>query len=66
MPTCADTMSLPPDERLRQVAAILATGILRLRQRAALLSEKPPEILENSASNRLAIPPETRLSVPVG
>ena len=66
MSKCADTTPLSPDERLREVAAILATGILRLHQRAALPSEKLPENLETLVPNGLAIPPETRLSVPVG
>ncbi len=32
MPNCADTTHLSPEERLCQVAAILATGVLRHRQ----------------------------------
>lgn len=43
MPDCADTARLSPDERLRKAAAILATGVLRLRQRAALPPEKGTE-----------------------
>ena len=66
MPKCADTAPLSPDERLSEVAAILATGILRLRQRAALPSEIPLENTDKCLPDRLAIPPKTRLSVPVG
>ena len=42
---------LTPEERLEEVAAILATGLLRLRDRAALGgSSAMPETLENPAS----------------
>lgn len=63
MSLCADTARLAPDERLREIASILATAVLRLRQRAAL---PPAENVENPVSAGLAIPPETRLSVRVG
>ena len=66
MPKCADTTSLSPGERVREVAAILATGILRLRPRAALPSGKELEIPEKCSGDSLAIPPETRLSVRAG
>jgi hypothetical protein len=64
------TSTLSPDERLREVAAILAAGVARLRLRAALPgsggdgpgSEKPPE----SAPNCLEVSAETRLSVHSG
>ena len=36
MPNCADPARPLPDTRLCEVAAILATAILRLRNRAAL------------------------------
>jgi len=62
----ADSARPLPDERLREVAAILATGILRLRQRAALPTGKQPENPGKRRPDGLAIPPETRLSVRVG
>jgi hypothetical protein len=66
MPNCADTTRVSPDERLREIAAILATAVLRLRQRAALPAEKQPENPETCRPDGLAIPRETRLSVRVG
>lgn len=66
MPSSADTTRLSPDARLREMATILATAVLRLRQRAALPTEKQPENQENYRPDGLAIPWETRLSVRVG
>lgn len=66
MTNCADTARLSPDERLREAAAILAAGVLRLRQRAALPPEKAPEIAAGSSPDGLEVPAETRLSVRVG
>ena len=54
----------PPDQRLAEVARILATGILRLRARVALPTADPaPEKLTNSPPPSLDLPPETVLSV---
>lgn len=36
MQPCADTTSTTPEQRLREIAGILATGILRLHACAAL------------------------------
>lgn len=66
MPDCANTTRPSPEERLSDVAAILAIGILRLRQRATLPTEEQPENPENLPPDGLAIPRETRLSVRVG
>lgn len=55
MSNCADDTRLAQDERLREVASILAAGILRLRGRAAL----PPE----SDRENPAIPPPEGLEV---
>jgi hypothetical protein len=60
-----DTQS--PDQRLREVAGILAGAVVRLRLRAALPggdagAEKPPE----SVSNCLEVPSESMLSVHPG
>jgi len=52
---------LTPNERLSEVANILATGILRLHTRAAL--PDTPKNLSNSTSPRLELPDETVLSV---
>ena len=55
MPYCADTACLSPEERLREVAVILATAVLRFRQRAALPIEKQPDNSGNNPSDGLAI-----------
>ena len=54
---------LTPEERRRQVAAILATGVIRLRRAATLadFGEFSP-----SRDTRLEVVSETRLSVSVG
>jgi|GEM_PF-1773061 len=52
-----------PDERLAEMAAVLATGLLRLNQRAGLPAKespenpprKPPEGLELSDRPRLSV-----------
>src|SRR5262249_18279353 len=62
--------TLAPAERFRQVARLLAPGLLRLRDRPAdplgpdtsAAREKPPE----SAASRLELCPDTRLSVHTG
>ena len=58
MPTCADAALLTPDEHLREVAYILAAGVLRLRQRGALptddVQKKPSEL---SAAGLCAMSP---------
>lgn len=63
---CADSARLLPDGRLREAAAILAAGILRLRQRAALPAENAPENPAKQPPDGLEVPAETRLSVRVG
>ena len=54
-------------DRLREIAGILAAGILRLRCRAALRSESASSAdqkkLPDSSPNCLELSPETRLSV---
>ena len=54
-PTDPDSMT--SEQRLAEIAQILAAGILRLHQRAALPA---PEIPSDSASNRLADGAKTR------
>jgi hypothetical protein len=51
------------DQRLRELAAILATGILRLHARAALPTPEKPE---NPRPNCLEVRAETVPSVPHG
>jgi hypothetical protein len=55
------------DDRLREIAGILAAGILRLRCRAALPrtpdTTAGPKNLPDSSLNRLELPRESRLSV---
>jgi hypothetical protein len=58
---------LSPEERLTEIAAILATGILRLHAQAALSSaESHLEISRDSGHERLDLPAETVLSVHSG
>ncbi|MEX0678375.1 MAG: hypothetical protein WD063_14940 [Pirellulales bacterium] len=66
MPNCADTARLSPDERLREAAAILASGVLRLRQRAALPPEKTLKNPAELPAAGLEVPDETVLSVHTG
>jgi hypothetical protein len=55
---------LTPDQRLSEVADILAVGVLRLRMRAAVLgSDSDPGILPESTRPRLEVFDETVLSV---
>lgn len=66
MSNCADPTRLSPDERLREVADILAAGVLRLRQRSALSPENAQINLAESSPAGLEVPARTRLSVRVG
>ena len=58
-----DPAELTPDERLRELGALLAAGVLRMRQRRVLASEslqqEPPEtapkVLELSGTSRLSV-----------
>jgi hypothetical protein len=65
-----DPARMTPDERLREIAAILAAGILRLRSRAALPADSGqhsgPENLPETGPDRLEVPGETVLSVQNG
>ena len=56
MSNCADPARLSPDERLREAAAILAAGVLRLRQRAALPAENGRKNLAESSPDGLEFP----------
>jgi hypothetical protein len=61
---------LTENERFRQIARILAGGVLRLRARAALptaaTQRNGPQILSESGVNGLEVPPETVLTVHAG
>jgi hypothetical protein len=65
-----DPSLLTLDERRREVAAILAAGLLRLRARAALPTDPGqvpgPENLPETGPDCLEVPAETVLSVHTG
>lgn len=63
---CADAARLTPDERLREVASILAIGVLRLRQRAALPTDDARKKPSELPAAGLEVPDETVLSVHTG
>jgi hypothetical protein len=66
MPDCATAARLSPDDRLREIATILASGILRLRQRAALPTEDALENPAELSAAGLEVSDETVLSVHTG
>ena len=66
MSNCADTARLSPDERLREAAAILAIGVLRLRRRVAMHTENALENPAKLSPEGLEVPNETVLSVHAG
>jgi hypothetical protein len=59
-----DPVNMTPDERLAEVAAIFAEGVLRLRRRGAIptprLAVIHPVEFGESAANGLEVPSETR------
>lgn len=62
-----DPAKMTPEQRVEEVAAILAAGVLRLRARAALPPPAAPsEIPSDSGRNGLDDAPETRLHGPHG
>jgi hypothetical protein len=61
-----DPSLMTPDERRREVAAILAAGLRRLRDRSALTSEPASENPPDTAETPLEAVPENPLSVHVG
>jgi hypothetical protein len=64
-----DPAQMTPDERRREVAAILAFGLCRLRDRHALEARPEQTILESpseAAKTPLEAAPENPLSVNVG
>ena len=67
MRSIEEPASLTSDERLSEVASILAEGILRLHARAALSGDSPiPKILPDSGPSCLEVPADTVLSVHSG
>jgi hypothetical protein len=60
-----DLVNMTPEERLAEIAAIFAEGVLRLRRRGAVPGPKLTVIhrveSEQSAANGLEVPSETRL-----
>jgi hypothetical protein len=64
-----DQRDMTENDRLREIARILAAGVLRLRARVALPPAVPPpapQILPETGPNCLEVPPETVLSVHTG
>ncbi len=59
----ADPLELTPDERLRQLAKLLAGGVLRLLARDGADTHPAAEKPQNSGQNSLEVPVETRLTV---
>jgi hypothetical protein len=58
----ADAAPLTPEERFRKVAAILASSVLRLRQRGALPPDETPRKVSQFPEAGLEVPDETVLS----
>jgi hypothetical protein len=66
MSDCADAARLTPDERLHEVATILAAGVMRQRQRAALPTDATNKNPAELSAAGLEVPNETVLSVHTG
>jgi hypothetical protein len=68
--TITNVRDLAASDRLREIAGLLAVGILRLRYRAALPGAPAlttgSKNLPDSSLNCLELPGETRLSGPAG
>ena len=67
MRPCADSLSLTPHERCREVARILAAGVRRFLSRAVIDAETGPhpeaQISANPSPDCLELPSRSRLSV---
>ena len=63
MTHCADSARRPDEQRLNDIASILAAGILRLRERQSLPKAEISEIPSGSSPNPLELSGETVLSV---
>ncbi len=66
MSDCDQSARLSCDERLNEIAAIFAKGVVRLHERAALPSGESPENPSKQQTEGLEVPAKTRLSVRVG
>ena len=66
MTNCAGTARGPDEQRLVDIASILAAGILRLRDRQSLTANSPIDVFENPKAaaipvlHPLTILPESR------
>ena len=63
MPSHLECSTLSPDDRRREVASILAKGVIRWRQRAKTARLKHAPESAPPAENGLEVSAETRLSV---
>ncbi|MCE2810413.1 MAG: hypothetical protein LW850_08420 [Planctomycetaceae bacterium] len=63
MTNCAETARTPDEQQLIDVAAILAAGILRLRERDSLPESKQTGNPAESAADRLELSGENVLTV---
>lgn len=61
-----NTVDITPGARLKEIAAILAAGIVRLRHRCGLPADNGPKIAPESSSDGLDVVDETVLSVVMG
>jgi len=66
MPRRTEAHSMSADERRREVAAILARGILRLGRNARIGGNMHAPESQNLPKNGLELPGDTRLSVSDG
>jgi hypothetical protein len=69
MPTFDDPDDISPNQRLRELAGILAVGVTRVRQRRLQTGEPAapsPETATELAASCLEVPGETVLSVHTG
>ena len=63
MTKCAETARTTDEQRLVEIATILATAVLRLRCRESVPNPETSEIPIDSAPDRLELSRETLLSV---
>jgi hypothetical protein len=63
MTNCAETARTPDEQQLVDVAAILAAGVLRLRERDSLPESKQTGNPAESAADRLELSGENVLTV---
>jgi hypothetical protein len=61
-----DPSDLAPSDRLHELAALLAAGVRRLRDRAALPANTGSEKREKTNPNELATPADKSVTVTAG